>query len=290
MRKGIRKGDDHVREAIRTRHGKAFSFADRLLAACHQLHGRLCDKDVAKPRERAKAVAVGLWTKLCKQYRAVLVLCELGLTDDAEVIARSLFESSLQTAFVVKKNVKLRRGWKSAPKPPRGGYSMEFRAELYLARTVLDDRKRVNVWKQMPGRHRMARRVEREVDEMMNWTEAHVGRVWMKWLTDKDSRNAFQVETMAENLGLARWYAFVYRPQSSIAHAADAARHMDSGNEPMTVNVRLAPDVAGAAGPLRLANGLIGSAMAVVDTRFNLDLGEVIREMAKESQSDLDGT
>lgn len=277
----MQQGEADIRETIRGRHREAFSFAERLLDDSLDLHAKLCVKIVAPSRERAKAVAVGLWTKICKQFRSILVLCELGLTEDADIIARSLFEATLQMLFVTKKNVNRRRGWKSAPKPPRGSYSMEFRAELYLARTILDDRKRLNVWKQTPGCRRIARKLERPVNELVRASESDIGRVWMRWLCE-ESQGAFQVETMAWNLGLERWYAAVYRPQSSIAHAADATRYVEASDEPGMLDVRLAADVAGAAGAIRLAIALVGRAMEAMNGRFALEFDQTIRDMDEE--------
>lgn len=279
----MRRGEPGIRRTIRNQHEETIAFHERALVLCHALHTELCKKLVPASRERAKAVAVGLWTKMCKQFRAILVLSELGLVEDAEVACRTFFECVLQTLFVVKRNVILKRGWSKAPKPPRGGFAMEFRAEIYLARSVLDDRKRVNVWKRTPGCKRVAKKIAAAVDEMASWCEGHVGKRWMNWLQDgKQSGDAFRVERMAENLGLGRWYASVYRLQSSIVHAGDATRHMDADDEQMAVDVRLGPDVESAAKPLQLAIALMGRALEVTNARFQLGLEKTIREMAAE--------
>jgi hypothetical protein len=269
--KRMRGREDDVRDMIRILHGETISFCERLLANAHELHARLCNKEVRRSQEGAKAVVVGLWTKTCKQYRAVLVLSELGLVEDAETIARSLFETTIQILFVAKRNVRLTRGWKTAPMPPRGAFSMEFRAQIYLARTVLDDKKRLNVWQQTRGCKRPAKRMQAAVDEMVAWAESDIGTKWLQWLRDSaKSRTAFQVETMAHNVGLARWYATVYRTESTIVHAADATQHFDAGSEPMTVDVSLGPNIEGATTGLKLANALVETAMSVINARYYL--------------------
>ena len=285
----MRPGEQATKRTIRRRFPEDFEYSEKLLVAAHELHDLLCAKDVRTTQNHAKCVAVGLWMKICKQYRSILVLCELGLVEDAEVIARSLFESELWALFVAKRNVRLRRGWKSTPKRPRGGLSMEFRAELYSAREALNKQKRLNVWKNKRGLKRVAHRISEAVTRMVQDAESLVGADWMAWLRDKSS-GAFKVETMAQNLGLSRWYDAAYRPQSTIVHAGDALTHLDPGNAPMEIDAQLGADIEQAAGPIRLANAMCVHAAEVINARFRLGFDKTMEDLAAGARAVLNDT
>jgi hypothetical protein len=223
--------------------------------------------------------------KICKQYRSILVLCELGLVEDADVIARSLFESAVQTLFVLKRNIRLRRGWKNAPKPPRGGFSAEFRAKLYLAHGVLNEQKRVRLCQNKRGLKRPTRRAVEPVNSMVKTAHHWLGRARMDWLGNDKSKAAFGVEMMAANVGLGRWYDAVYRPQSAIAHAKDALHHLDVGDSQMTIDANLGADIERATVPLHLANAMCGHAAHAVNARFRLGFDATLKKLAAGAQA-----
>ncbi|OHB78776.1 MAG: hypothetical protein A2V98_21665 [Planctomycetes bacterium RBG_16_64_12] len=281
----MRPGEASTRRTIRRRYTKDFAYSEELLTAAHKLHGLLCDKDVPPAQKCSKVVAVGLWMKLCKQYRSILVLCELGLVKDAEVVARSLFESAVQTLFVLKRNIRLRRGWRNAPKPPRRGFSAEFRAKLYLARNALNLRKQVNVWQSKRGLRRATRPAVKPVAGMVKTAQSWLGPAWINWLESDKCKAAFTVEMMAVNVGLGRWYDGVYRPQSAVAHANDALDNLDLGKRPMTIDAHLRPDIERATVPLRLANVMCVHAAHAVNARFGLGFDATLDELAAGAQT-----
>jgi hypothetical protein len=161
---------------------------------------------------------------------------------------------------------------------------MPFRAELYVVvKELLNRRKMLNAWAQTRGARRTARRLDPFVDEALKRAEGRIGAAWMAWLRDsKKSGGAFQVKTMAQNLGMARWYNMVYRTQSMTTHAADAISQFDLSDEGSHIEPMLNPDVPGASGPLRLAIELVQIAMRAIDGRFDLGLNETIGELAND--------
>jgi len=266
----MRAGEGTTRRHIRRLYHQEFLDGDRRLLAVHEFHGLLCDKNFPGSQKCPQTVIVGLWAKICRQYRSILVLCEIGLTQDAEVIVRCLFESTVQLLFVTKRNIRLPGRWKNAPKIPRTRFSMEFRARLYLARDLLNEQKRLNVWKKTQGLKRMARRLAASVNEMVHTAEELIGHEWMQWL----EKTPLSVESMAKNVGLSRWYEAVYRLQSPIAHANDALSHVQPDDMQMTVDASIEPDWQGAMEPLRLANELIRLAGGSVSARFGLEFNK----------------
>ncbi len=276
----MRPGEYSTKRAIRQRHARDFAYSKKLLAAAHKLHRLLCTKEVRPVLNRSKAVAIGLWMKICKQYRSILVLSELGLVEDAEVIARSLFESTQWTLFVVKRNIRLSRGWATAPTRPRGGFSTKFRAEVYLARHALNEEKLRNVWRSKQGLKRPAGALSQAMGDMVQTAETWLGSVWMTWLRDKKkSAGAFKVETMAANVGLAKWYDAVYRRQSHIAHAGDALNHLDAGRASMTIDATLGADIERVPEPLCLANAMCLQAAHAVNARFCLGFDTSLKQL-----------
>ena len=220
---------------------------------------------------------VGLWIKMCKQYRAMLALCELGLVEDAETIVRSLFESTLHIHFLLKRWPKRSQGWRTAPRLPK---AIEVRADVYLARDALEEDKRLNVWKNSRGCRRAARRIAPAAAAMLASAESMVGCDWMKWLRSDQGKGAFKVEMMSKNFGLQRWYDAVYRTQSRIAHGGDALDHLQPSDPPMTMDAGIGGDIQGAAGPLRLANALFGRAAQLIDWRFSLQMRKQFKNLA----------
>ena len=283
----MRSGEFTAKRTIRRRYAEDFAYSERLLVEAHRIHRVLCERDVPPGQNSAKTVAVGLWMKTCKQYRSVLVLGELGLVEDAEVIVRSLFETTIQTAFVLKRNIRLSRGWGTAPKAPHGGYSTEFRARLYLARQVVNEEKRTKAWHGRVGLKTSARRVSDAVAEKVRIVETWLGPAWVEWLRCR-SMAAFKVETMAGNVGLARWYHAVYGPQSTIAHAGDALTHLRATDDATTIDAKLGADIDSVPGPLHLANAMCGLAARFVNSRFRLGLDRTLADLAAGAQALLD--
>jgi len=105
----------------------------------------------------------------------------------------------------------------------------------------------------------------------------------MKWLRGDCGKGAFKVEQMAKNLGFQRWYNAVYRPQSKISHALDALQHIMPGEETMTIDADIAPNIDQAAMPLYLANDLFLISAHLIDWRFGLKMRNKINGLFQKS-------
>src|SRR5262249_42730366 len=78
-----------------------------------------CDEDgklnirsaqVAGVGDNARSLALGLYAKACKQFRAIIILAERGFGGELAVLTRSLFETTLALAFIITEQVILKRG------------------------------------------------------------------------------------------------------------------------------------------------------------------------------------
>lgn len=61
------------------------------------------------------AIGLGLVAKACKQFRAIGHLVEMGLGDDADGVARMLFETMLAASFILRRRVSLKRNGARVP-------------------------------------------------------------------------------------------------------------------------------------------------------------------------------
>lgn len=97
---------------------------------------------------------VALLTKACKTFRAIHILCERGLIDDANVLTRVLMENTMAILFILQKR-------------PRE------RVRIYQAHTLAQGIKMLKEWKNTPGLKRMAtkRVMERVTEELAALTK-----------------------------------------------------------------------------------------------------------------------
>jgi hypothetical protein len=270
-----------TRRALRTRFAVDFNFARRVLELGYEVDKSLCDEHSSKFGNEAKAVCIGVYTRLCKQYRGIHALCELGLTDDAEILVRSMFESSLVTLFLLRRRVVFRNGRRLPPTPPKGGLTVAFRVKLFVADQALKERKMVRAWLGTPGLRRKGKSLAHPVNDRVATEEKRLGSQWMCWLKD-GILLGLSVETMARNLGMARWYAQIYRPQSSKVHGSDALDHLDLDDVRQLITPKLGPDVDSTTEPLCLANELFLTATDVINRRFRLRYDDKIRDLCTQ--------
>jgi hypothetical protein len=254
----------------------------------YRVHHALCAEETSRFGNLAKGISVGLYTKMCKQYRSIHALCELGLTDDAEILVRAMFEACLSVLFLLRSRVVLKQGKRSPPRPRGGRLSVGFRAELYLADQFLQQEKWVRGWLSTTGLKRHGKRCEQAAADRVDTIRKRVGDDWLKWLK---GGNAFGVpiEVMARNLRMERWYAAVYGPQSAKVHAADAEQHLEGDECLEIVTPKLEPDTTTTTMPLQLANILFIMATDLINDRFRLGHDEGIRSIGKTISSNQAG-
>lgn len=86
---------------------------------------------------------------MCKQYRAILALSELGLGEDANCHTRMMLESMLAMQFILRRKVVLKAG--KIPLAAIGKTSSRFRADLYMANDAFQRRKHLRCVHETPG-------------------------------------------------------------------------------------------------------------------------------------------
>ncbi len=103
-------GEQTARRYLRRLFAEDFRLARQVLELGYKVHDSLCAEQSSKFSNVTKGICVGAYTKLCKQYRAIHALCELGLTKDAEILARATFEAFLVLLFLLRRRVRLNEG------------------------------------------------------------------------------------------------------------------------------------------------------------------------------------
>ena len=234
--------------------------------------------EVGLHRVNVKAVCVSLFARLYQQHRSVHVLCELGLTNDAFVLVRAMFETLLRVSFV------LRPGEAFQPKKGLPGWtescspSVDFRAMLYVAEVAIRDEKYVRSAKK-PPRWKGEFQASHDVAQTrLDKATAQVGAEWMDRLQN-GSMFGLSVIDMARDLDLEWYYDVVYRALSGKVHASDSFDLLSTDESARVVTVNLAPDTDSTTIPLRMAMDLLLEAATVMGEPFKLNCGKDIKRL-----------
>jgi hypothetical protein len=273
-------GEQAARQHLRQLFADDFQLAREVLELGYAVHNSLCAEHTSKFSNLTKGICVGTYTKLCKQYRSIHALCELGLTDDAQILVRATFEASLVVLFLLRHRVKLNNGRRKPPRPKGGRLSVDFRAKLYGADQAVKMYKMIQSWLTTPGLKRSGRRNQKNADEAMNAARRDVGENWVDWLRGGNILG-LPIEVLSRNLGFGPWYAAVYRHQSRKVHGADAIDHLDGDETSETITPDLRPDETTTTVPLSLANQLFIRVTDLINSRFDLGHEEAIRRVGQ---------
>jgi hypothetical protein len=215
----------------------------------------------------ARSLALGLYSKACKQFRTIIMVGEAGFGGEMTVLTRSLFETALALEFLMKERVVLKREGIEVDIDPSQPLTTDIRAHLYGARVALMTEKRLKDWGERP-----------ELEECMALlgdpgaiaaqaaaAKNAVGEAWWKAL--KKGPAGLTVKDLADSLGVPAYYVMIYGDQSEVAHAGDAFRHFDMADESHGL-LDLSPSPDGIGGGLRLANLVFLGCLTSVHNRL----------------------
>jgi hypothetical protein len=195
-------------------------------------------------------VVLALYVKACKTARAIRLVAAAGLPEDALILTRSLFETSLALFFILQRT-------------PR------VRAQMYLAYSSVQTKKALIAWKQTAGLKRKAtKKLMAEVDQQIQDSTAILGQAVVDSL--RRGYSGMTVEATAARLGWANTYHVFYRYASSFSHASDPAQHLGFAPDGTPI-LKLTPgadpviDTA-----LAMARGILWTILYRVDARLGL--------------------
>ncbi|MEX1098046.1 MAG: DUF5677 domain-containing protein, partial [Planctomycetales bacterium] len=165
-----------------------FDFANRLLRFWLD-----ADKDRGVSNSTISPIALrvvlSMSVKASKQLRSIIELCERGEAGDSSIIARSLFETALVVAFILKprffpREFDATKHVKRTIRVRGLTLSREFRATLYIAHHVLEEERCANRHRTRRGLMRYAKRMEHHAlnDPSSQQVKREIGPEWTRIL------------------------------------------------------------------------------------------------------------
>lgn len=220
-------------------------------------------------------LCVGIFAKVCKQYRATIALFELGLVQDAGSITRSLFESVLALMFILKPDVELKEDGipirtvgskyhkcknchhveQAIPKKSMPNPSANDRAALYAGKGRYDllASFRGCVKRGFPE---LAANIGKEEDLIANVEQVkqRIGDDWVEKQKRSGSYSGMSVANLAHSYGLDHVYDTMYRAQSRTIHGSDGYAFLFVDEDSERLSVDLVPSAKGTRLQLHIAS------------------------------------
>jgi len=198
---------------------------------------------------------IGLLTKASKTFRAIQILCECGLHEDANALVRVLMETTVAIIFILQKK------------------SRE-RTLIYHAHGSAANIKMLDDWKNTPG---LKRKATKAMQKQANDALA----VYMKWLPrgTKFKRHWSGMANFQDAVKAVHWermYASLYRFTSSIIHASDFGGHFEVDPASDDLLWEIEPRVQGFQTTSIAARELLWHAANRIDQRLGLGYAAIL--------------
>jgi hypothetical protein len=274
--------ENEVRQELKTNARKELAESRELLRLALDMLGsdgngnlQVPSKPVPGVGDWARSLALGLYTKACKQFRTTIIMVgETGFGGELTLLTRSLFETALALEFLMKERVVLKREGAEVDFDPSRPLTTDFRAQLYGARVALMTEKRLKEWGERPElKGSMAILGDPGViAAQAAAAKSAVGEAWWKAL--KKGPAGLTVKDFADSLGVPAYYVMIYGDQSEVAHAGDAFRHFDVADDESHGLLDLSPSPDGIGGGLNLASLVFLGCLASVHNR--LQFGQAV--------------
>jgi len=150
-------------------------------------------------------VVMTLYVKACKTYRAVQLLCEAGLAEDAHTANQTLLEVLFAIGWILQK-------------------ASRNRTDMYLAHLLRRDEELLKIWKQTKGLKLYAKKAAiRDVAAKVAEAEKGLGATVVAKLAR--SYSGLTIRQTAHAIHADVMYELYYRLASRYPHASDLARH-----------------------------------------------------------------
>lgn len=268
--------EDGFRESIRSTLKADFDVARRLLkVAMWFFTGPREPVLCGGVDEVVVMVSFGIFAKMCKQYRGIIALSELGLGKEASCLSRMLFESMLAIQFILRRKVNL-RGLAPVPGKP---LSSRFRCDLYIANHGFQITKNFRLMCETPGFKRIATKKEKQAAaaEVSRW-EGIIGTEWTERLKKKGYAG-MSVENLAYSLHFRSLYNELYRSTSIGVHGADGPSYFsieDRGDGIGRAVFEYLPSADGIPQNIRMSNFMLAHSMDVINKRMKFGVERTV--------------
>ena len=229
----ILPNEEKLRNQIARSFAEQFSAARQILNLCVRItgiyEGGIKRAWVRGTDQAVRDVALSLYCKICKLHRSIIAVCEIGLAHEAEVLLRTLFESSLMFDFILRTRVKLKQ---PATLPSGKGLDTRFRTRLYLAHYYIEQEKLLEIYGGTPELERESKRFDSErFRQLARQAEKIIGPEWTRIIKGKRRPKLFNVKNLAESMGWLQIYNRIYKYFSWGSHGADALFHSERDDD-----------------------------------------------------------
>jgi hypothetical protein len=196
----------------------------------------------------------GLLTKALKTSRAIQILCERGLGEDANALLRVLLETTMPALYILKSN-------------------SQQRAQIYFAYTLNQQLKMFNDWRKTKG---FKRRVTKKQIEALKAAIADVTKTLPPGTDYKRHwSGSGSLEEAIKSLKADSLYSVVYRHLSAVAHASDVGLHFETDADGELI-WQLTPRVDGIVGPSFMARELLWILATSIDKTLGLGFKDAL--------------
>lgn len=222
--------ENQVLESIPHLLAEEFDCAKRLLRFGVSLPTTKNDLHQCSLRHDTVVSALALYTKAMTSFRASIHLCEIGCDRNTLPVNRSLFETSVNLAFLIRHRVTLYHfndGSKTKPKTPLNLHgkklTTDFRTDLYNAWNILMSEKNIRRYSSTPGVKRAGRKLQKRIDGIERPYVDTVGVDWEKAIRGKNTCTGLSIKDFSSSLGsvFQLWYGLVYSSDSQHVHQSD---------------------------------------------------------------------
>ena len=180
--------------------------------------------------------ALALFVKASLSFRGVIALCQVGLDRSAMPVSRSLFETTLNLVFLVRRRVSLHcfNDSKKKPKTPLPLLGMKltpkFRTALYNAWCVLREEKSIAAWQKTPGLKRHGKGVAKNLAGIDRPYVDAIGTNWEERIKGANTCTGLSIENFAASLSphFRKWYRTIYSEDSKSVHQSHMLNYLDA--------------------------------------------------------------
>lgn len=257
--------------------------------------------NIQKPRGLSWPVvwlSLGLYTKIMKQGRAVIALCELGLVKDAGAIERCMFEALLALQYVLKvrkpiladgkpiSEVKVQLGTPgpNGQYPPRmlkkvKPLTTQMRAKLYHAYGCIQTEEELNEYIELNRQDLIKEMGDQTIiRQLAKNAKRAIGPAWAERQSFTHHYSGVKIKDLARSYGLEDFYASVYRHQSNTVHGTDGNDFYS--NDPLRLDIGPSPGKIQSI--LFITSAMVMGAVDTLNGRLGLGFKEEVQRRMKE--------
>jgi len=205
------------RETIRNRFSGNFAISATLTDELVRFLDDLREMDI-RFSDTVKAFVLGTLARETRRYRAIVAVCELGLTESADALVRTMYEGVLSLKYVfdlkisvADQSVELQNVLKNLPSPGEVEIQ-DFRVGLYRAMAASSYLCLMKEYGE----------TDPEAEQNFLNVQASIPPAWQEVQRKRRSYSGLNIKQLAEYCGMATYHNRIYPQHCHISHANDA--------------------------------------------------------------------